>query len=381
MEQGSVNVAYFANQFADKEGHGLARYARQLHRALLECPDINAIPVAAWSSCDPDALKKLQRESGLQLLPWGRRLTPLAWAFANYPTLERWMGDRIDVVHAVSLGYPIATRKPYVVTVHDIGPMTHPEYFNNKPPWIMKKSLDQMLDKADAIICVSQATADELQEFAGNKLSQDRVHIIGEGVSPLFFQSADMQLLDQLTGMPEKGTPFILTTGKISPRKNIQGVIKALAQVLDDIPHHLVLVGGTGWEADEVFNLLKDKRLAERVHMIGFVSDEQLLTLYKAASVYVHPSLFEGFGLTLLEAMAAGCPVITSNLYSLPEVAGDAAILVNPHDTEDIANSILDVCIHVSVADELIAKGRGQVASFSWENTARSIADVYKSIA
>jgi len=381
MDRNILNVAYFANQFADKEGHGLARYARQLHQALLECHDIHAIPVAAWSSCEPEALRQMQLDSGLQLLPWGRRLTPLAWAFADYPPLERWMNERIDVVHAVSLGYPIATRKPYVVTVHDIGPLTHPEYFNNKPPWIMKKSLDQMLDKADAMICVSQATADELREYAGGRLSQDRVHIIGEGVSPVFFEMPDMQCLNSLTNLPEPGTPFILTTGKISPRKNIQGVIRALAQVLDDVPHHLVLVGGSGWETDEVFKLLKDKRLAERVHMVGFVSDEQLLALYKVASAYVHPSLFEGFGLTLLEAMAAGCPVITSNLYSLPEVAGDAAILVNPHDAEDISNAIRDVCLHASVADELIAKGSARVASFSWADAARSIADVYQSIA
>jgi len=381
MKQSSVNVAYFANQFADKEGHGLARYARQLHRALLECPDVHAIPVASWSSCDPSALQQLQQDSGLQLLPWGRRLTPLAWAFANYPPLEQWMDERIDVVHAVSLGYPIATRKPYVVTVHDIGPMTHPEYFNNKPPWIMKKSLDQMLDKADAIICVSQATADELREYAGNRLNQDRVHIIGEGVSPVFFENADMQLIDHLPGMPEKGIPFILTTGKISPRKNIQGVIKALAQLLDDVPHHLVLVGGTGWEADEVFSLLKDARLAGRVHMIGFVTDEQLLALYKAASAYVHPSLFEGFGLTLLEAMAAGCPVITSNLYSLPEVAGDAGWLVDPHRPDEIAHAIREVCMREMVADELVEKGRKRVAEFSWEGAATSVAEVYRKIA
>jgi len=380
MSSDNLNIICYANQFADREGHGQARYARQLFQSLRSCPGISPTPVAAWTSCEKQEFEQLKREFGIHLLPWGRKLTPLAWTFAGFPPVEHWMDDRVDIVHAFTPDYPIATRKPFVVTVHDIGPLTHPEFFNNRPQWIMKRSIGQMINKADAIICVSQATSDDLLNYAGRKLNEDRVHIIGEGVSPVFFSDGNEQCLTGLSHMPKAGTPFILSTGKISPRKNIQGVIEALSLILDDIPHHLVLVGGSGWEMDQVHAQLNTPRLAERVHMVGYVSDEQLITLYKAASAYVHPSLFEGFGLTLLEAMAAGCPVITSNVFSLPEVAGDAALLVNPHDAREIANAIKSVCLDTSISNGLIRMGRDRVAYFSWDEAARKLADVYHQI-
>ncbi len=376
-----MRIAYFSNQFAVPNGHGIARYAHQLYASLQHVrPDINIIPVAAWSAEDDDGKRHLMEKYRLRLLPWGRRWTAVCWTLSGRPYIERWLHEPVDVVHAVSLGYPIATRKPYVVTVHDIGPLTHPEFFSNTHPWIMKRALKQAVRKADAFICVSQATADELESYVGRHIAK-RLHVIHEGVSSLFFEKPNLASLSSIPGLTVGTVPFIVMAGKISPRKNVVRVIQAFAKLLDSLPHHLVLVGGNGWDAEDVLKNIEHPALAQRVHLLGYVSDEQLHALYGSASLYVHPSLYEGFGLPVLEAMAAGCPVVTSHLSSLPEVAGEAALLVDPTDVNAIADGMLAVCRDDAMASELIEKGRRRAALFSWEQCAEGVANVYGKIA
>lgn len=374
-------VAFFSNQFADIKGHGIARYSRELYNALKGLADIEVIPVAAWSSCEKPVLEQLKKKTGLQILPLGRKFTPMLWAVGDIPPIELLISSKIDLVHAVSLGYPISTRKPYVVTVHDIGPLTHPQYFQNKPTWIMKRALDQMLAKADAIVCVSQATADDLSFYAGKRLKSDRLHIIGEGVSTVFLHSPEDENVWDIKNMPPYQVPYFLVTGQISPRKNVSGVLKAFLSVKDEIPHHLVLAGGIGWDAEEVLELVNHPEIRNRVHMLGYVSDSQLRALYQEATAYIHPSLFEGFGLTILEAMASGCPVITSNRYSLPEVAGDATLFVDPQSIEQIATALISVCKESGLADELRQKGFERVKKYSWTNIAKKMNVIYEGLA
>lgn len=376
-----MKVAYFSNQFASKQGHGLARYSRSLFGALQALDDeINMLPVAAWSSLDDVALDELKSKTGLRLMSLGRRLTPLAWTFLNNPPIEYLLQESIDIVHAVALGYPIATKKPFVVTVHDLGPLTHPEFFTNTSPWIMKRSLARAVKQADAIICVSNSTADELTSYVGDSLG-DRIEVIPEGVSSDFFIPSPPDCLQTLTDLPSLGTPFILATGKISPRKNIHGLIHAITRLSDSIPHHLVLVGGDGWGMDDMYQKLSRSNIKERVHFPGYVSDEQLRALYAQASVYVHASLYEGFGLTVLEAMAAGCPVITSNISSLPEVVGDAALLVDPYNENEMAEAIKSICTDRQLVEEYISRGYGRAKLFTWEHSAEQTANLYHRVA
>ncbi len=375
-----LKVAYFSNQFSDIRGHGIARYARELFESLQAThQSLDITPVSAWSGLVGSELDRLKAETGLQVLPWGRKLTPLAWTFLNTPKMESALSTPVDLVHSVALGYPVATNKPYVVTVHDLGPLTHPEYFTSKGTWIMKRSLAQMVKQADGIICVSQSTADELESYVKEPIA-DRIHVIHEGVSPHLASAPDesgAQLLDDL-GIGDR--PFILSAGAISPRKNTLGIIKALAQLADVIPHHLVLVGGDGWSMDEVYETLGSSAIAERVHMTGYVSDEQLKGLFAGASAYLHPSLYEGFGLTVLEAMAQSCPVVTSNVYSLPEVAGDAAVLVDPTSVSEIADAIEGVCMDSALASDLALRGRERIKVFSWDSCAQGVMDVYRQV-
>ncbi len=375
-----MKVAYFSNQFSDLHGHGLARYARELHAALLDTStEADIRPVSAWNSLGGTELKELQSRTGLKVLPWGQKLTPLAWTFLNAPKLERWLSVPVDLVHAVALGYPVATRKPFVITVHDIGPLTHPEYFTPKGAWIMKRSIRQMVNRASAIICVSNSTAGELVSWCGGTVA-GRINVIHEGISPQFRSTADDSGRTLLESLGIGDAPYILCAGAISPRKNVHRVIQAMSQLADRIPHRLVLVGGKGWSEHQVDVALDNSGLADRVHHVGYVSDEQLKGLFAAASAYVHPSLYEGFGLTVLEAMAQNCPVVTSNVYSLPEVAGDAAILVDPTSVDEISGAIEAICTDSALASELMTRGREQIKNFSWDTCAASVMDVYRSV-
>ncbi|WP_051337283.1 glycosyltransferase family 4 protein [Leisingera daeponensis] len=369
-----LRVACFANQFGDRQGHGLARYARELLEALRGIGGPEIIPVAGWSGLEPEALAARQQETGLQLTGLGRRGTSLLWTFLGRPSLEACLDAPVDVVHAVSLGYPVATRKPLVVTIHDLGPLIRPDYFRNTRPWVMQRSLDQAVRQADVIACVSQYTADTVREYAGPGV-EARLRVVLEGVSEAFFTPADPALLHRFALPP--GVPFILSAGAASPRKNLAGLLRAMTVLGSSIPHHLVLVGGAGWDSGEIARALAAPALRNRVHRLGYVSDPELRALYQAADLYVHPSLFEGFGLPVLEAMASGTPVVASDRTSLPEVAGQAGCLCDASDPEALAAAILQVCGSEELRARMAAQGRRRARQFSWSSCARAMAGIY----
>lgn len=369
-----LRVACFANQFGDARGHGLARYARELLDALRAFGGPSVVPVAGWTSLDDRDFAARQRETGLQLTGLGRRGTSMLWTFLDRPTLESRLDVPIDVVHAVSLGYPIATRKPLVVTIHDLGPLTHPEFFRNTRPWVMQRSLDQAVRQAEVIVCVSQSTADEVREVAGPSV-EDRLRVVVEGVSERFFEASDPGLLQRF-GFPD-GTPFILSAGMASPRKNLDGLLRAMASAADQIPHHLVLVGGSGWDEDDISKAMQAPSLDGRVHRTGYVTDDELRALYQAADLYVHPSLYEGFGLPILEAMASGTAVVSSDRTSLPEVVGTAGRLCDAADPDALAEAIVDVCTSEDLKRQMVEKGRANAAAFRWSDCASAMAAVY----
>ena len=375
-----MNVAYFSNHFAQTSGHGIARYVKQLYKAIHEFnPNIHITPISTLKSHGIHNFDQHKKDSDLKILPWGRYITALSWGIFKRPYIELWLENSFDLVHVPALGYPVPTQKPYIVTVHDIGPLTRPEFFSKRAIRWMKIGFAHMVKKASGIICVSKATADEVILQAGNPI-QKRIHIIHEGVDPLFISKPDLKCLADLDGLPPEGTPFCLAAGAISPRKNTLGIIKAFELLKDKIPHHLCLVGGTGWDAREVFEKFRYSEIADRIHHLGYVSDIQLHALYSLADILVYPSLFEGFGLPALEAMAAGCPVITSNISSLPEIAGDAALLIDPFDVGSIARAIHEVCFDKSRKAEMSLRGKERASSFSWEHCARQVVDVYKSV-
>ena len=283
-----------------------------LHELKKLAPPLDVRPVSAHVCVNAQTVADMRESLGYVPLRWGRKVTATLWSTVRAPALENWT-PWADVVHSVEPSYPIATRKPLVVTIHDIGPLTHQDYFRNARPWLLKKALMAAAERAAVIVCVSQTTADAVQEYLRRDL-RDRLRVVAEGVSEEFFDESDYEKLPLgLTG----GQPFFLWSGSFSPRKNVRRVVKAFEQIAAGLPHHLVLCGGTGWDSEETLSRIHASRFANRIHLPGRVSDAQIRAFYQGATAYVFVSLMEGFGLPVLEAMASGCPVITSK-YVLP---------------------------------------------------------------
>jgi glycosyltransferase involved in cell wall biosynthesis len=375
-----MRVAFFSDALAGRYGFGVGRYAWGLFHALQELnPKLDLLPVSARSNLDQESLKHLHERYGHQMLPWGRRWTALAWTLLGWPYIERWMDQDVDLVHHLELPYPIGTRRPWMVTIHDIGPLTHPEYFSEGRPWLMRAALRQAARKAEALVCVSEATAREVRSYLGTSLD-DKLFVVPEGVAPVFLSEASEACHNPLGGRLNNDTSFILSAGSINPRKNLPRIIEALEMLQAQVPHHLVLTGARGWQSGGAWERIQASSAAERIHFLGFVTDQELKALYHKADAFIYPSLFEGFGLPVLEAMACGCPVVTSNISSLPEVAGDAALLVDPTDCEALANAILRVVRDQDLAEDLRQRGRKRSHLFTWRRCAERTAAIYEDI-
>ncbi len=379
-ERRTMKIAYFSNHLPANQGHGIARYVRNLYSALGRVrPDIQVTPVTSLSRRSI-AGELRQRYPELRFLPWGRHLTALSWAYLKQPPLEHWLGSGWDLVHAPNLGYPIPTRKPYVVTVHDLGPLIAPQFFHKRAIRWMQLGFEHMLQQAAAIVCVSRATAEQVVEEAGDPRIRIRLHVAQEGVEARFFERVDPGCLKGISDLPSLNMPFILAAGALSPRKNLERIIQALELVAGELPHQLCLVGGQGWGGHELTRRLRQSSVKDRIHVLGYVTDQQLQALYQAAALFLYPSLFEGFGLPVLEAMASGCPVLTSNISSLPEVAGEAAVLVDPYSVQSIADGIWKLARDEDLRTEMSKRGQKRAASFTWEACAERVARVYEGV-
>ncbi|MEM1056845.1 MAG: glycosyltransferase family 1 protein [Bacteroidota bacterium] len=367
-----MRVLYVSDALAKRRRFGLGRYAEELAESLEEvAADVTLIPVATHTEGAPP--------DGLTVLPGGRKMLAGAWSTVGLPPAE-WLAPEFDVLHNVELAYPVATGKPEVVTIHDLGPLTHPEWFSQARPRLKRTAVDRARKRADAVICVSQATADAFVGLAGEGV-RDRIHVIHEGVGPFWAEPSTSDALAGLTDLPPEGTPFFLWMGsKLNPRKNLDRIVSGFESAAREIPHHLVLAGAVGWDAEAVLDQIRRSPVADRIHRPGFVTDEQLRALYRRATGFVYVSRLEGFGLPILESMAAGGPVITSSVSSMPEVAGDAALLVDPLDVTAIADAIARLATEADLADDLRLRGSARAKAFQWGACAREVADVYRSL-
>ncbi len=373
-----VKVAFYSDALTS--GHyGLGRYASELLRALNRLSaGVEVRPVSAHCRLDASQVRTLEKEAHYERLPLGRKMTATLWSLAGLPRLEHW-APWADVVHAVELDYRVATKKPFVVTIHDIGPLTHPDYFSTSHPWLLRKALRNALNHADAIVCVSQATADAVQNYTNCSL-RDRLHVVVEGVSEDFFNPVPESHSGPATAYTN-AAPYFLWTGSVNPRKNMARTVRAFEQIAATVPHHLVLVGGVGWDAHGTLQAVENSPVRSRIHMPGRVSDEQLRAFYQHAAGFVFPSLMEGFGLPILEAMASGCPVITSNSSSMPEVAGQDALLVDPTDVEALAGAMQRLAMDDALVNRLTTGGRCRAARFRWDTCATTMVQLYQSLA
>jgi glycosyltransferase involved in cell wall biosynthesis len=208
----------------------------------------------------------------------------------------------------------------------------------------------------------------------------DKVEVTYLAVEDGFGPPPQEEAIARLRDRYDIHTPYILFVGTLEPRKNLTALIRAFARIAADIPHNLVLVGAIGWNPETLFDSIATSSLADRVVRPGFVAQQDLPLFYGGADLFVFPSLYEGFGLPILEAMKCGCPVVAADNTSLPEVAGDAALLVNAEDEAGMADAMRAILEDPSVRERCVSRGRERVKHFSWEASARATLDIYRSL-
>lgn len=226
----------------------------------------------------------------------------------------------------------------------------------------------------DVNLCVSEFTESRVKKLLG--LSNTRV--ILEGVEDSFKVVRDRKKLDKVIKKYNLKLPFIFYIGSLSPRKNVIRIIKAFCRIKKEIPHNLYLLGGYSWRDKEVLDLIDEVNDDGRIIRGGFIDEEDLPIIYNLANLYLFPSLYEGFGLPILEAQACGCPVLTSNISSMPEVAGKGGVLVNPYKINDIAKGIKNILNDDELQEDLVKKGLKNSKKFSWDKCAERVLKVFK---
>ncbi len=289
--------------------------------------------------------------------------------------------DELDIYHNPDHILPILPVKAKkIVTVHDLCFYKHPETFSSAKRRYKKLMTPVSLKRADKIIADSHSTKKDIIELFS--VPEEKIAVVHIGVSPDFRPVSDKKILSGFRKKRELAAPFILFVGTLEKRKNIEGLIDAyiLAVREHKISHDLVVAGKKGWLYDGIFRKVKRVGLEGKIKFIFDARQDELPLLYSQADLFVYPSLYEGFGLPVLEAMACGTPVITSNVSSLPEVAGDAAILIDPRDSASLAKNIAKLLADAGLRKAFSEKGLERAKHFGWDKCAQQTLDVYKSV-
>ena len=286
----------------------------------------------------------------------------------------------LQVLHSPDFIPPFRRNCRSVITIHDLVFILYPQFLS-KASARYYGQIDEAVRRTDAIIAVSEATKRDIVRLLG--VPEHKVTVVYEAASPYFREMNSPELAQRVMGRFGLRSDFVLFVSTIEPRKNIPALLRAFRQLLD-VYHpdlKLVLAGEKGWLYDEVFRLVTDLNLVDDVVFLGRVSTEELLWLYNVAKVLVAPSLYEGFGLTPLEAMACGTPVVVSDVSSFPEVVGDAGLLVDPNEPEELAVAIWRVLSDSELSAQLAEKGLRRASHFSWDKAARATLELYRSLA
>ncbi|WP_198134494.1 glycosyltransferase family 4 protein [Geotalea uraniireducens] len=267
-----------------------------------------------------------------------------------------------------------------VLTIHDMAHEYFPDAVDEVNIGYLKNELPQAAKKAHLLIADSENTKKDIMRFLD--VPEEKVRVIYLGVDEGFKPLPDPDLQATVRDRYRLPSRFILFVGTVQPRKNLDGLMRAYAQLCarPDFSHTLVIAGGSGWKNEGLKELIRTLGLGEKVHFTGYVDETDLPVIYNLADLFVFPSFYEGFGLPLLEAMACGVPVVSSNASCLPEVAGDSALLVYPHSVEDIAAGIARLLGDEALRRTCIERGRERAKLFTWEKCARETLDVFRTI-
>lgn len=282
-----------------------------------------------------------------------------------------------DVVHFTNYLAPLASRVPYVVSFHDMTLSLFPGYHTLKKRLLTSSLIPLVARRARLILTPSEATRRDVVRLLG--AAPERVRVIPYAAAPRFRPAAAAP--ERLAAMYGIRPPYFLYVGTLEPRKNLVRALRAFARVRGDLPgHRFVFAGERGWKYQDVLTEARRPELADSVTFLGYVEEERLAPLYSHATALVYPSLYEGFGLPVVEAMACGTPVLTSRSSSLGEIADGAAVLVDPTDEPALAAGLRSLGTDADLRRSLSERGLARAASYSWERTGRETVAAYREV-
>jgi glycosyltransferase involved in cell wall biosynthesis len=384
---------------------GIGTYAMQLCKAYLANPDIELQGISKFSLLSNDKLLRLiaqlerdlltqdepvsasngakrkhnirQKIRGVPLSQWGYQ------AVSAYRSKANLHGFGDDTIHHSPnfIGHPSSCKK--VITVHDLSHLAFPQYHPKDRVKYLHKRLASSIDQADHIIVDSDFTRDSMIELGLVHSSQAaKVTTIHLGVDRSFQKVSATVAQQALTEINLSYKAFILSIGTLEPRKNLVRLIQAYqalpAALAEGFP--LVIAGGKGWKYNSILDAVKNIKAPHRVILLGYVPTKQMIEVLSSAKCFVYPSLYEGFGLPILEAMKCEVPVITSNDGALKEVAGNGALLCDVYDVDSIADCLRQVLESEELCKSLVARGKEQVTNFSWGKCSENTIKVYRGV-
>ncbi len=366
-----IEIGIDASRLAVAERTGTEHYTWEVLYALgqLDCYNHYLL----YCNQMPAALPPLPTNFTLQPMPLRR-----AWTHGRL-SLEM-LRCPPDVLFVPAHALPLVLAPRSVITIHDLGFLHQPETHTRGQRLYHHLFTRLSARRATHIIAISEATKCDLQRYYG--IPDGKISVIYLGVHPRFKPVADQAVLHQVMQRYGILPPYLLFVSTIQPRKNIVRLIEAFARARATINDRVILVlaGKRGWLVDQIERHAAELGIANAVRFTGYVADQDLPALLSGALAYIMPSLYEGFGMTVLEAQACGTPVLASNVSSLPEVTGDAALLVDPYNVDSIADGIVRLVQDEALRADLRKRGLQHVAGWTWERTARQTLAVLEQV-
>lgn len=355
---------------------GAGNYIVNLVRTLGQVDSTNEYVVFGKSAHEPDLLPN----GGTSNVRFIRQDFPgrgarLAWEQVGLPRQVRAL--RLDVLHSPHYTMPLRHAARSVVTFCDMTFVLHPDLHERVKRIFFPTMMRLSARRADRLIAISESTRDDLVRMWG--VDRSRVTAIPLAADAEFHPRSQEEITEACGRYGLRPGGYILYVGMLEPRKNVDRLVEAFGTVADQLSGiDLVIAGRRGWMYEEIFARVEALGLRDRVRFTGYVVSEDLRALYSGARLFAYPSKYEGFGLPVLEAMSCGAPVVTTNVSSMPEVAGDAAILVAPDDVAGLAAALLRVSGDHALRDDLRCRGLARAKTFSWERCAHETIAVYK---